>query len=37
LSHELVGLTAEEREKYYYASDPELRDVLEPLFQESAK
>lgn len=31
-SHELVGLTSEEREKYYYNDDPELRDVLEPLF-----
>jgi hypoxanthine phosphoribosyltransferase len=28
LSHELVGLTGEELEKYYYARDPELRDVL---------
>jgi len=28
LSHELVGLTKEEKEKYYYASDPELRNVL---------
>jgi hypoxanthine phosphoribosyltransferase len=28
MSHELVGLSAEELEKYYYAEDPELRDVL---------
>ncbi|ERJ94588.1 phosphoribosyltransferase [Treponema lecithinolyticum] len=35
LSHELVGLTAEEREKYYYSQDPDLREVLEPLFTES--
>ena len=35
LSHELVGLMAEEREQYYYASDPELRDVLEPLFSDN--
>jgi hypoxanthine phosphoribosyltransferase len=28
MSHELVGLTGEELEKYYYARDPELRDVL---------
>jgi hypoxanthine phosphoribosyltransferase len=27
-SHELVGLTHEELEKYYYAQDPELRKVL---------
>lgn len=37
LSHELVGLTAEEREQYYYASDPELRDVLEPLFSDKTE
>ena len=35
LSHELGGLTAEEREKYYYSQDPDLREVLEPLFTES--
>ncbi len=28
MSHELVGLTNEEKEKYYYSSDPELRKVL---------
>lgn len=32
MSHELVGLGKEEREKYYYSEDPELRDALEPLF-----
>lgn len=37
LSHELVGLTAEEREKYYYSQDPDLREVLEPLFTENGK
>ncbi|MEJ5188942.1 MAG: phosphoribosyltransferase [Breznakiellaceae bacterium] len=29
LSHELVGLTKEELEEYYYKDDPELRPVLE--------
>ena len=28
MSHELVGLSAKEREKYYIASDGELRDVF---------
>jgi hypoxanthine phosphoribosyltransferase len=28
MSHELVGLSSEELEKYYYADDPELRDIL---------
>ena len=28
LSHELVGLSQEELEVYYYSDDPELRDVL---------
>ncbi|MFI3257287.1 MAG: phosphoribosyltransferase family protein [Spirochaetales bacterium] len=32
LGHELVGLKAEEREKYYYDGDPELREILEPFF-----
>ncbi|MCI1209224.1 MAG: phosphoribosyltransferase [Treponema sp.] len=32
LSHELVGLSKDELEKYYYRDDPELREVLEPLF-----
>ena len=27
-SHELIGLSPEELEKYYYAADPELREVL---------
>jgi len=27
-SHELIGLTPEELEKYYYAHDPELREAL---------
>jgi len=30
-SHELIGLSQEELEKHYYASDPELREVLEIL------
>ncbi|OJF76525.1 MAG: phosphoribosyl transferase [Treponema sp. CETP13] len=34
-SHELIGLTAEEREEHYYKDDEELRDVLEPLFQKN--
>jgi hypoxanthine phosphoribosyltransferase len=29
MSHELVGLSQEELEKYYYPDDPELRDVLD--------
>jgi hypoxanthine phosphoribosyltransferase len=28
LSHELVGLSSEELEQYYYADDPELRDIF---------
>jgi hypoxanthine phosphoribosyltransferase len=32
-SHELVGLTAEEREAHYYAHDPGLREALEFLFE----
>jgi hypoxanthine phosphoribosyltransferase len=28
LSHELIGLNQKELEEYYYASDPELREVL---------
>jgi hypoxanthine phosphoribosyltransferase len=31
MSHELVGLSPEELERYYYAHDPELRDVLDVL------
>ncbi len=33
LNHELVGLTKEEREEHFYKIDPELRDVLEPLYK----
>ena len=33
-SHELIGLTKEELEKYYYSDDPELREVLKPLHGE---
>ncbi|MDR3335839.1 MAG: phosphoribosyltransferase, partial [Treponema sp.] len=33
LSHELVGLTAEELEKHYYGDDPELRKILGSLTQ----
>jgi hypoxanthine phosphoribosyltransferase len=32
MSHELVGLKPEELERYYYSADPELKDVLGPLF-----
>jgi hypoxanthine phosphoribosyltransferase len=31
MSHELVGLSPEELERYYYAQDPELRNVLDVL------
>jgi hypoxanthine phosphoribosyltransferase len=31
LSHELVGLSAEELEQHYYTQDPQLRDVLDVL------
>ena len=30
MSHELVGLSKDELEEYYYKDDPELRDVLGP-------
>jgi len=30
MSHELVGLTGAELEKYYYDDDPALRDILSP-------
>jgi hypoxanthine phosphoribosyltransferase len=33
MSHELVGLSAEELEKYYYAPSPDLREVLDPIVQ----
>lgn len=31
MSHELVGLSNEELEKYYYSEDPELREVFKTL------
>ena len=30
MSHELVGLSKEELQKYYYDADPQLKDVLSP-------
>jgi hypoxanthine phosphoribosyltransferase len=33
LSHELVGLSSEELEKYYYTADPELREILDVLIR----
>ncbi|MBP3365564.1 MAG: phosphoribosyltransferase [Treponema sp.] len=33
-SHELVGLTREEREEHFYKPYPELREVLEPIFKD---
>ena len=33
MSHELIGLSAEELEEYYYKEDPELREVFEDLFK----
>jgi hypothetical protein len=35
-SHELVGLTGEEREAHYYTHDPGLREALEFLYQPSS-
>ncbi len=32
MSHELIGLTDAELEKYYYSEDPELREILGPYF-----
>ena len=32
LDHELIGLTKDELEEWYYKEDPELREVLGPLF-----
>jgi hypothetical protein len=29
MSHELVGLSREELEEYYYKHDPELREALD--------
>ena len=34
-SHELMGLTQEELEEYYYKDDPELREVLSVLHKEN--
>ena len=34
-SHELIGLSPEELEKYYYADDPELREVLQIIHRET--
>ena len=31
-SHELYGLTPQEREDYYYSEDPGLRDIMEAIF-----
>ena len=33
-SHELIGLTKEEREEHYYKPYPELRQVFEPIFKD---
>lgn len=33
MSHELIGLSEQELEEYYYKDDPELRDILGPLFK----
>ncbi|WP_147634347.1 phosphoribosyltransferase [Treponema pectinovorum] len=33
MSHELVGLKSEELEEFYFKNDPELRNVLGPLFK----
>ena len=35
MSHELIGLNREELEKYYYADDPELREVLQVMYKDS--
>jgi hypoxanthine phosphoribosyltransferase len=32
MSHELVGLSAEELDRYYYTQDPELREILGGMF-----
>jgi len=34
MSHELIGLCQEELEKYYYADDPELREVLQVMHKD---
>jgi hypothetical protein len=36
-SHELVGLTPEERETHYYSQDPELREAMESLYNETGE
>jgi hypoxanthine phosphoribosyltransferase len=36
-SHELVGLSPAEREAHYYSQDPELREAMEFLYNESGK
>ena len=36
MSHELVGLSPEELEQYYYSQDPELRQVLDLLHRGNA-
>lgn len=33
-SHELVGLTKDEREEHFYKPCPQLKDVLEPIFKD---
>ena len=33
LDHELIGLTKDELEEWYYKEDPDLREVLGPLFE----
>ena len=35
MSHELIGLSVEELEEYYYKQDPELREVFRDLFKDS--
>ena len=34
MSHELIGLSLEELEEYYFKQDPELREVFEELYKE---
>ena len=35
MSHELVGLSEQELEDNYFAQDPELKEVLKPLFEKN--
>ena len=35
MSHELVGLSADELEKHYFSKDSELKRILKPLFAEN--